>query len=491
MSGALPFRSVLVANRGEIAARILRTVRSMGLRGLLVRHAVDAGSPASRLADACAEISGPTPAAAYLDAQQIVAAAKRLGAEAVHPGYGFLSENADFARAVAGAGLIFVGPSPDAIELMGDKVRARNFAAANGVPVAPSASEDDGPGDFLERARALGAPLLIKPAGGGGGKGMRIVRDLELLEEEVERSRREGQRYFGDGRLYVERYLERPRHIEVQILGDACGRVVHLFERECSLQRRFQKIVEESPSPGLDDKSRGRICEMAVRLAQAAGYANAGTVEFVQSGDEVYFLEMNTRLQVEHPVTELVTGLDLVEQQLRIAGGLPLDFEQDEVRLEGHAIELRINAEDPSADFMPTTGPVLLFRPPPDVRTDAGIVEGGIVTSAFDSLLAKIIVQGRDRADALARGRQALSEFVLLGCRTNAAFLMRLLDDPDVKAGALHTGLVADKPELASPNLDRAARRRILAAAALATPAVRRAAEAVPPLYAGIGQWRN
>jgi acetyl/propionyl-CoA carboxylase alpha subunit len=491
MSGRLPFRSVLVANRGEIAARILRTVRAMGLQSLLVRHPVDAGSPASQLADEFAEISGPTPAAAYLDIEQIVAAARRLGAEAVHPGYGFLSENAGFARAVAGAGMIFVGPSPEAIELMGDKVRARNFAALHGIPVAPSASEDDGPEDFVGRARALGAPLLIKPAGGGGGKGMRIVRDVGLLEEEIERARREGQRYFGDGRLYVERYLERPRHIEVQILGDAFGRVIHLFERECSLQRRFQKIVEESPSPGLDAKSRARICEMAVKLARAAGYANAGTVEFIQSGDEVYFLEMNTRLQVEHPVTELVTGLDLVEQQLRIAGGLPLDFEQDDVRLEGHAIELRINAEDPATDFSPTTGPVLLFRPPSGVRTDAGVAEGGVVTSAFDSLLAKIIVQGPERADALALARQALSEFVLLGCRTNAAFLTRLLDDPDVKAGDLHTGLVADKPELASVSLDPATRRRLLAGAALATRSVRLAAEATPGLYARIGHWRN
>ena len=499
MTEALSFSSVLVANRGEIAVRILRTVQAMGLRGLVAYHPADAASPAVAMADQAIEIDGKTPVAAYLDGAQILAKAIAASAGAIHPGYGFLSENAGFARAVERAGLVFIGPSPEAIELMGDKVTARNFVAARGFPVAPSAIEDDDPASFLDRARAVGAPLLIKPAAGGGGKGMRIVRDLALLEPEVERARSEGQRYFGDGRLYVERYIERPRHIEVQVLGDAHGAVVHLFERECSLQRRFQKIVEETPSPALDEATRLRICETAADIARAAGYRNAGTVEFIFSAGasgtpEFYFLEMNTRLQVEHPVTEAVTGVDLVAEQLRIASGQALGYGQDAIVRRGHAVELRIYAEDAARDFSPTTGPVLVYAPPsgPGVRVDSGVREGQAVTAAFDPMLAKLIVHAGTREAALDLADTALEDFVLLGCRTNIGFLRRLIADPDVRAGRMHTDLIAEKPQLAAdPAPDPLALAKVLAIAALSTRAVTDAALAVPALHAAIGDWLN
>jgi acetyl/propionyl-CoA carboxylase alpha subunit len=488
----LPFKSVLVANRGEIAVRILRTAKRLGLKGLLVYHAVDRDSPAVRLADHAIEIEAPRPVAAYLDGEQIVAKASAAGAEALHPGYGFLSESAAFARAVTRAGITFVGPDATTIELMGDKVRARQFVSERGFPVAPSVIEDDDPTSFLERARILGAPLMIKPCAGGGGKGMRIVHDLALLEEEVTRARSEGERYFGDGRLYVERYIERPRHIEVQILGDLHGDLVHLLERECSVQRRFQKIIEECPSPGLTADERSRICETAAGIARAAGYYNAGTVEFVYGAGEFYFLEMNTRLQVEHPVTEAVTGLDLVAEQFRIAGGAPLGYGQGEIRANGHAIELRLYAEDPARGFTPTTGRIVAYRLPPNVRVDSGIDHGSRVTTAFDPMLAKIIVHDESRSHTITRARRALVDLVVLGCRTNAEFLGRLLADADFVAGHLHTGLIAEKAELAKdPPLDEKTTARLLSMAALSLRPVRDAADAVPALHAALGPWRN
>ncbi|MBX9589823.1 MAG: ATP-grasp domain-containing protein [Hyphomonadaceae bacterium] len=488
------FRTVLVANRGEIALRILRTVKALGLEGAIVHHAIDRDSPAVRAADKAHEIGGASPIAAYLDGAQIIAAARALGAQAIHPGYGFLSENAGFVRQVAQAGLIFVGPSPDAIELMGDKVRARAFATKHGFPVAPSAIEDDAPRTFLERARALGFPLLIKPAAGGGGKGMRIVRDAAALEEEIARARSEGERYFGDGRLYVERYVENPRHIEVQILGDAHGNVVHLFERECSVQRRFQKIIEESPSPALTPHERAEIATTARNIAKAAGYTNAGTVEFIYSSGKFYFLEMNTRLQVEHPVTEMVTGIDLVAEQLRIAAGARLSVSQSDIISSGHAIEARIYAESPGRGFAPTTGRVLELRAPrgEGVRFDCGIAKGQHVTAAFDPMLAKLIVHGTDREQACARLDSALRELVLLGCETNAGFLRRVIRHPAFAAGEVHTGFLDAHPEIAAePPLPRELADKLLAAAALSTRAVRDAADAVPALHAAMGAWRN
>ncbi|MGQ0501996.1 MAG: acetyl-CoA carboxylase biotin carboxylase subunit [Panacagrimonas sp.] len=490
-----PFQSVLVANRGEIAVRVLRTVQKLGLRGVVVFHAADRGTLAVRMADQAIEITGSTPVAAYLDGAQILAAAQRSGAGAIHPGYGFLSENAGFARAVEAAGLVFIGPRPEQIELMGDKVRARNFVERGGFPVAPSAIEDDDPASFVERARKVGAPLLIKPSAGGGGKGMRIVRDLALLETEIERARSEGQRYFGDGRLYAERYIENPRHIEVQVLGDAHGKVVHVFERECSVQRRFQKIVEETPSPALTSALRASICETAAGIARAAGYRNAGTVEFIfGQGGEYYFLEMNTRLQVEHPVTEEITGIDLVLEQLCIAAGEPLSLAQDTLRSAGHAIEFRIYAEDPGRGYTPTTGPILVLHPPAGegVRWDSGVLQGGEVTAAFDPMIAKLIVRGADRTQAIARADRALADTVLLGCKTNTAFLRRLIRHPAFVTGDVHTGFLDANPQIAAdPEIADDTLQALLAAASLSTRPLRDVADAVPDLHAAIGAWRN
>jgi acetyl/propionyl-CoA carboxylase alpha subunit len=491
---ALPFDTLLIANRGEIALRIIRTAKRMGLRTVLVAHEADRGAPAHAAADVVVPIEGRTGVAAYLDGAQIIEAARATGAGAIHPGYGFLSENAGFARAVTAAGIAFVGPTPEAIDLMGDKVRARAFVARHGFPVAPSAIEDDDPASFLARARALGPPLLVKPSAGGGGKGMRIVRDLALLEQEVAQARSEGQRYFGDGRLYVERFVDEPRHIEVQVMGDAHGTVVHLGERECSVQRRFQKIVEETPSPALSDAERSRICETAAGIARAAGYRNAGTVEFIYGGGAFYFLEMNTRLQVEHPVTEMVTGIDLVEVQIRVAAGEPLAFGQDDIRADGHAIELRIYAESAARGFTPTTGPVLALRLPcgEGIRVDAGIAEGQQVTTAFDPMLAKLIVHAPDRSAAISRAREALARFALIGCETNVGFLDRLMADPAFAAGAVHTGWLDAHPGLTDePPPGPALRLKLAAIAALVTRAVRDEADAIPALHAALGGWRN
>ncbi|MGQ0621420.1 MAG: acetyl-CoA carboxylase biotin carboxylase subunit [Panacagrimonas sp.] len=500
-----PFDSVLVANRGEIAVRVLRTVKKLGLRGAVVYHAADRATLAVQMADQAIEITGSSGVAAYLDAAQILAAAKACGAGAIHPGYGFLSENAGFAAAVEAAGLVFIGPKPEQIELMGDKIRARNFVQNAGFPVAPSAIEDDDPKTFNARAARLGTPLLIKPSAGGGGKGMRIVRELSVLDAEIDRARSEGQRYFGDGRLYAERFIENPRHIEVQVLGDAQGAVVHLLERECSVQRRFQKIVEESPSPALTAELRSRICETAAGIARAAGYRNAGTVEFIfgqaGSGDargaghgDFYFLEMNTRLQVEHPVTEEITGRDLVLEQLCIAAGEPLGFTQDQVCSTGHAIELRIYAEDPGRGYTPTTGPILRLHPPQGegVRWDSGVQQGGDVSAAFDPMIAKLIVHGADRAQAIARADKALVETVLLGCKTNTAFLRRLIRHPAFVAGEIHTGFLDANPQIAAdPELAPASLHALLAAAALSTRPMRDVADRVPDLHAVMGGWRN
>jgi acetyl/propionyl-CoA carboxylase alpha subunit len=380
------------------------------------------------------------------------------------------------------------------IDLMGDKVRARAFAEKHGVPVAPSAIEDHDPANFVAKARALGAPLLVKPSAGGGGKGMRIVRDMAKLDEEIVQARSEGARYFGDGRLYVERFVEEPRHIEVQVFGDGKGNVIHLGERECSAQRRFQKIVEETPSPVLTPALRARICQAAVDLARAANYANAGTVEFIYGRDQFYFLEMNTRLQVEHPVTEEVTGLDLVEWQLRIASGEGLPLQQADIRTQGHAIELRIYAESPQRGFLPTTGPLLVFDPPEGegVRVDSGFAQGQRVTSAFDPMLAKLIVSASSRSDAIDKACEALREFVILGCETNVEFLGALANSPAFRAGDVHTGFIDAHPELAQPPvLEGEALMSALAAASMALPSLREEAEEIPTMHAMMGGWRN
>ncbi|MFF8903515.1 acetyl/propionyl/methylcrotonyl-CoA carboxylase subunit alpha [Streptomyces olivaceoviridis] len=437
------FDTVLVANRGEIAVRVIRTLRSLGVRSVAVFSDADADARHVREADTAVRI-GPAPAAeSYLSVERLLQAAARTGAQAVHPGYGFLAENAGFARACEEAGLVFIGPPADAIALMGDKIRAKETVQAAGVPVVPGGRDPE----LAEGARALGAPVLLKPSAGGGGKGMRLVRDMTVLEEEIAAARREARASFGDDTLLVERWVDRPRHIEIQVLADGHGNVVHLGERECSLQRRHQKIIEEAPSVLLDEETRAAMGEAAVQAARSCGYRGAGTVEFIVPGgdpSQYYFMEMNTRLQVEHPVTELVTGLDLVEWQLRVAAGEPLGFAQEDLRLTGHAVEARICAEDPARGFLPSGGTVLLLGEPQGdgVRTDSGLTEGTEVGSLYDPMLSKVIAYGPDRETALRKLRSALAETVTLGVQTNAGFLRRLLGHPAVVAGELDTGLV-------------------------------------------------
>ncbi|WP_420466372.1 acetyl-CoA carboxylase biotin carboxylase subunit [Panacagrimonas sp.] len=487
-------RRLLVANRGEIAARILRTARARGISTAIVRHPDEEGGIAPRLADACLTINGATPVAAYLDIAEIVRVAREWGADAVHPGYGFLSENARLARDLAEAGIRFVGPTPEVIELMGDKIRARNFVVERGFPVAPSAVEADDPATFAKRALAVGLPILIKPAAGGGGKGMRIVRDAAVLETELATARREGERYFGDGRLFVERYVERPRHIEVQVFGDSHGNVVHFGERECSVQRRFQKIIEETPSPALTPQKRADICEAAAGIARAAGYVGAGTVEFIYgAGGEFYFLEMNTRLQVEHPVTEMVTGFDLVAEQLRVCEGEALGYAQSAITTQGHSIELRICAEDPAQGFVPATGTIHLLREAsgPGVRVDSGVHQGQRVGSDFDPLLSKLIVHGRDRREAIARARQALRDTALLGVTTNTAYMDRVLAHPLFAAGDYSTAFLDEQSAVLSGKDEVLPLDLLLAAAALNDHQWVDAAASVPAIYAAMGGWRN
>jgi acetyl-CoA/propionyl-CoA carboxylase biotin carboxyl carrier protein len=452
------FDTVLVANRGEIAVRVIRTLRELGIRSVAVFSDADAQAPHVRAADTAVRI-GPAPAGeSYLRIDRILEAAERTGAQAVHPGYGFLAENAAFAQACADAGLVFLGPPASAIDLMGDKIRAKETVRAAGVPVVPGSSGSGLTDDELAAAaREIGMPVLLKPSAGGGGKGMRLVREESALAEEIAAARREARASFGDDTLLVERWIDRPRHIEIQVLADAHGTVLHLGERECSLQRRHQKIVEEAPSVLLDEETRASMGEAAVQAARSCGYVGAGTVEFIVPGNDpssYYFMEMNTRLQVEHPVTELVTGLDLVEWQLRVAAGEPLPFTQEDVTLTGHAVEARICAEDPSRGFLPSGGRVLLLREPsgPGVRTDSGLAEGSEVGSLYDPMLAKVIAHGPDRATALRRLRAALADTVVLGVPTNAGFLRRLLAHPDVVSGEMDTGLVEREADALVPD---------------------------------------
>ncbi|MFF8604505.1 acetyl/propionyl/methylcrotonyl-CoA carboxylase subunit alpha [Streptomyces sp. NPDC015346] len=446
------FDTVLVANRGEIAVRVIRTLRALGVRSVAVFSDADADARHVREADTAVRL-GPAPASeSYLSVERLIEAARQTGAQAVHPGYGFLAENAAFARACAEAGLVFIGPPASAISLMGDKIRAKETVQAAGVPVVPGAADPD----LEAAARELGAPVLLKPSAGGGGKGMRLVRDLSALEEEIAAARREARSSFGDDTLLVERWIDRPRHIEIQVLADSHGNVIHLGERECSLQRRHQKIIEEAPSVLLTPEIRERMGAAAVEAARSCGYVGAGTVEFIVPGvdpSSYYFMEMNTRLQVEHPVTELITGVDLVEWQLRVAAGEPLSFGQADVRLDGWAIEARICAEDPSRGFLPSGGTVLSLREPQGdgVRTDSGLSEGTEVGSLYDPMLSKVIVHAKDRSTALRKLRAALADTVTLGVPTNAGFLRRLLAHPSVVAGDLDTGLVEREAESLVP----------------------------------------
>jgi acetyl-CoA/propionyl-CoA carboxylase biotin carboxyl carrier protein len=469
------FETVLVANRGEIAVRVTRTLRRLGVRTVTVYSDADRGAPHVQAGDVAVRL-GPAPAAeSYLAIDRLLEAASASGAQAVHPGYGFLSESAEFARACAGAGLAWIGPTAEAIETMGDKIRAKACVAAAGVPVLPGAGEagstDD---DLAEAAPGVGFPLMVKAAAGGGGKGMRVVRDAAALPDALAAARREARGAFGDGTLLLERYVEGPRHIEVQVLGDHHGTVVHLGERECSLQRRHQKVVEEAPSAVVDPALRERLGKAAVEAARAVDYTGAGTVEFIATADagEFFFLEMNTRLQVEHPVTEAVTGVDLVEWQVRVAAGEPLAFVQDDVVLSGHAIEARVYAEDPARGFLPTGGRVLAaHQRAGGVRVDTGVARGSVISSDYDPMLAKVIAHGADRATALRRLDAALADYHLLGVRTNVAFLRALLAHPDVVAGRVDTGLIERELDALTRAEAAPAPDDVLIAAALARQA--------------------
>jgi acetyl-CoA/propionyl-CoA carboxylase biotin carboxyl carrier protein len=448
VSAVALFETVLVANRGEIACRVITTLKRLGIRSAAVYSDADAGAKHVGLADVAVRI-GPAPAAqSYLSIEAVLDAAAAVGADAIHPGYGFLAENAEFARACAAAGIVFVGPPPEAIEAMGDKIAAKALVSGRGVPVVPGSSGAGLDDAALAAAAAeIGYPLLIKPSAGGGGKGMQVVADAAELPTALASARRVATASFGDDTLLLERLVETPRHIEVQVLADNHGAVVHLGERECSLQRRHQKVVEEAPSPLLDAVTRARIGEAACEAARSVDYRGAGTVEFLVSDADpgtFFFIEMNTRLQVEHPVTELVTGLDLVELQLRIAAGEPLSIAQQDVVLTGHAIEARVYAESPARGFLPATGRVLALVEPggEGLRVDSSLVPGLVVSGDYDPMLAKAIAYGADRAEALARLDGLLRDYVVLGVETNIEYLRGLLGSPEVRAGRLDTGLI-------------------------------------------------
>jgi acetyl-CoA carboxylase biotin carboxylase subunit len=497
------FRKILIANRGEIAVRVIRACREMGIASVAVFSEADADALHVRTADE-AVLLGPPPAAdSYLDMDRIVAAARATGAEAVHPGYGFLAENAAFARRCEAERLVFIGPNSAALELVGDKVRARQAMDKAGVPTVPGMKTcSASAAEFRAAARALGYPVMVKASAGGGGKGMRIVADEAGLETALEAGRREAKSAFGDDSVYLEKCLEEPRHVEFQVLADNRGRMVHLFERECSIQRRHQKVLEESPSPALDDGLRREMGETAVRAMQAAGYTNAGTVEFLLDKDQrFYFLEVNARLQVEHPVTELVTGVDLVRQQILIAAGADLAFAQEDLAQRGHAIECRIYAEDPRRNFLPSGGRIAFLREPrgPGVRFDSGIFEGFEVPVFYDPILAKLIVWAEDREAARRRMAAALDDCVILGVRTTAGFLRDVVAHPDFVSGRVTTAFIgAHFASWGTGEGEEDRKRLALAAAAFealspaptaARPSAGRRPETVSP-WATLGRWR-
>ncbi len=455
---APPFARILVANRGEIAVRIMRACDEMGIWAIAVHSDADREALHVQYAREAYSIGPPPAAESYLDIGRILSAAKASGAQAIHPGYGFLAENPEFARACAAAGIVFIGPSPEAMAAMGDKVRAREIMRDAGVPVVPGTPALSGDAtEVARRAREIGYPILLKAAAGGGGKGMRLVRVEAELPSLLAQARGEARSSFGDDRIFLEKFVERPRHIEVQILADRHGHCVHLGERECSIQRRHQKLIEECPSPVVDEATRARIGEMAVKAARAAGYTSAGTVEFLRGQDgSFYFMEMNARLQVEHPVTEMVTGLDLVKEQIQIAAGSFLSVRQEDVVLRGHAVECRIIAEDPSRNFMPSPGKIRGLSVPsgPGIRYDGGTYEGYSVPVHYDPLLSKLIAWGRDRGEAIARMARALHEYRIEGLDTSIPFHRKVMEHEAFLAGDLSTAFLEEHPELLAPKHD-------------------------------------
>ncbi|MEJ7935058.1 biotin carboxylase N-terminal domain-containing protein [Sphingobium sp. AN558] len=453
--------SLLIANRGEIARRIIRTARMLGVRTIAVHSDVDAAMPFVTEADEAVCIGPASARESYLDQGKILAAAKATGAAAIHPGYGFLSENAEFAEAVQAAGLIWVGAPPSSIRAMGLKDAAKQLMLAAGVPVTPGyMGEDQGPARLQSEADAIGYPVLIKAVAGGGGKGMRRVDTAEAFADALDSCRREAAASFGDDRVLIEKYILGPRHIEVQIFGDSFGDVVHLFERDCSLQRRHQKVIEEAPAPGMDDATRAAICAAAVKAARAVDYVGAGTIEFIADAseglraDRIWFMEMNTRLQVEHPVTEAITGQDLVEWQLRVASGEPLPLRQEDLAINGWAMEARLYAENPVTGFLPSTGPLHRLRLPADIRVDTGVEEGGEVTPFYDPMIAKLIVHAPSRRAAAAKLARAAASVEVWPVRTNAAFLARAAANADFTAGRVDTGFIERHAERLIPSAD-------------------------------------
>jgi len=469
--------SLLIANRGEIACRVIRTAQQLGLRTVAVYSDADAKALHVRMADEAVHI-GPSPAReSYLVGDRIIAAAKTRGVEAIHPGYGFLSENADFAQAVFDAGLVWVGPKPDSIRAMGLKDAAKKLMAEAGVPVTPGyLGEDQDPKRLKKEADAIGYPVLIKAVAGGGGKGMRKVDAAKDFDDALESCKREAASSFGDDRVLIEKYILSPRHIEVQVFGDSHGNVVHLFERDCSLQRRHQKVIEEAPAPGMDDETRAAVCGAAVRAAQAVNYEGAGTIEFIADAseglkpDRIWFMEMNTRLQVEHPVTEEITGQDLVEWQLRVASGEPLPLKQDELFIDGHAIEARLYAEDPAKGFLPSVGRLEHFDLGEDGRIETGVEEGDAISPFYDPMIAKLIAVGDDRDEAIDELAAILDAVEVWPVRTNAAFLVNALLEPDFIEANIDTGFIEKHLGELVPDaeLDESVRRSAAAVAILA-----------------------
>jgi acetyl-CoA carboxylase biotin carboxylase subunit len=464
------FDKILIANRGEIAVRIIRACQELGMRTVAVYSEADVTALHTRMADEAYLIGPPPPGESYLQGQRIIEVARQSGCQAIHPGYGFLAENPDFAAAVSAAGLTFIGPGAEVIRLMGSKTASREAMLVAGVPVVPGFQASLVDDELVAAATAIGFPLLVKASAGGGGKGMRLVQAATELSQALQSARREARHAFGDDRIYLEKYLSQPRHIEFQILGDNFGHIVHLFERDCSVQRRHQKIIEESPSAGLDEALRRRMGQTAVAAAQAVGYVNAGTFEFlVDEQHNFYFLEMNTRLQVEHPVTELVTGLDLVKLQLRIAAGEALPFRQNELSQRGHAIECRLYAEDPANGFLPATGQILQLTEPagPGIRVDSGLCAGDEVSHHYDPLLAKLVVLAENRPEALHKMAWALRHYLILGVTTNLPFLLDLVQHQSFQQGGVTTTLAEQflaqwqPPEASPPDI-------VLMAAALA-----------------------
>ena len=464
------FKKILVANRGEIAVRIMRSSREMGIETIAVYHKVDKLMPFVQYADYAFELSGETPRQAYLDIEQILHIAKKAGAEAIHPGYGFLSERAEFSKAVNESGIKFIGPKASSIETMGSKTGARELMAAAGVPIVPGTKERI---NDLNRAKEIaseiGYPILLKAAAGGGGKGMRKVFEQAELEPSFDAASREALKAFGDDSIYIEKFIENPKHIEIQVLGDEYGNFVYLGERDCSIQRRHQKVIEEAPSTVLDDELRRRMGEVAVNAAKACGYYNAGTIEFLLDKDKnFYFLEMNTRLQVEHPVTELVTGINLVKEQIKIANGEKLSFTQDDIKINGYALECRIYAEDPFNNFLPDTGVIQYYRQPAGygVRVDSGVETGSEISIHFDPMISKLITWGKDRIEAINRMEMALRNYRIKGVRTIIPFLLAVMQHPEFRYGYFDTGFIEHSFDFDTLTKMRAENEEIIAAIA-------------------------